>query len=91
MSERDDPYHDIPIPEAIQQAEDLKTQGFTVIFKFTCAHCGARLFFDKPFVIYKTATCDKCRKITDVKKVGYAVVKILVRESFYRFEVHKKK
>ena len=77
MSENLDPYHDLPIPEAIQQAEDLKAQGLIVIFKFTCQHCGQRLFFDEPFTIYAEASCDKCGKITKVKKVGYAVVGIL--------------
>jgi len=74
MSEKDDPYHDLPIPELLRRAQEAIKAGWNVYFKFTCEKCGSRQTFDKPNVFYKKGQCEECGHITEIEKGGFLVV-----------------
>lgn len=63
--------NDYPLEEIVKAAaEIIKTGDFMVLQKFSCEHCGQRLTISEPNKIYTEGTCDKCGKVTDIRKHG---------------------
>lgn len=70
--EPDNLYGDVPREQALRDAQEIIDAGGSVFFKFTCEHCGQRLFMEPTNTIYDQCTCDKCGKTTIIKRVGFA-------------------
>lgn len=68
-------YNDLPRAEAIQQAEELARQGWTVHFKFTCANCGERVVLQDPNTLYERGECCICGHDTELERVGFMLMK----------------
>ena len=67
---------DLPRDEIMRLANDAlaKAQGRAKIhFKFTCDHCGARVFFDEPNTLYESGECAVCGKTTKIEQAGFAL------------------
>ena len=47
--------------------------GWTIYFKFTCAHCGERCTFNDPNCLYEVGECAKCGKETEVDVGGFSL------------------
>jgi hypothetical protein len=62
---------DFPFDEVVSKANKIIEQGqFLVLQKFTCQHCGQRLTMDEPNMFFAEGGCDKCGKLTDIRKRG---------------------
>ncbi len=73
------PVADLSRQEAMARAQDDADHGWTVFFKFTCAHCGTRCVFQVPNVLPERGECHKCNKETELTMVGYMVVGLVER------------
>ena len=72
---------DYPFYDVAETAQKMIDDGFTIHQKFTCEHCGNRLTIDEPNRFYTTGKCDKCNKITDIKRNGCNYLAISSRRS----------
>ncbi len=69
-------YYDLPRAKAMEQAEELSRQGWTVFFKFTCAGCGERVILREPNTLYDRGECCICGHNTELEHVGFMLVGI---------------
>lgn len=57
--------------QVIAEAVKLHASKGRLCFqKFTCSKCGQRLTIQEPNVLYKTASCDQCKAITNIEEQG---------------------
>lgn len=69
--------HDLPRVIAMERAEQLAREGWTVHFKFTCAHCGQRCTLRDQNTLYERGECFKCGQETVLDNVGFVILKTL--------------
>jgi hypothetical protein len=61
---------DMPLAEAMAQADIAIAAGFQTFQKFTCAGCSTRLTIDVPNTFHRTGTCDRCTAVTNIEARG---------------------
>lgn len=72
-----EPYHDLPIKEAVERAKLWIEKKFLVFQKFTCENCGNRLTIEEPNKFFEFGTCDKCGHTTKIEKCGFSIMTII--------------
>ena len=60
-----------------ETASEFVAGGATVYQKFTCTECDNRLTIEEANTFYTAATCDRCGKVTDIRKNGCNYMLIL--------------
>lgn len=71
-----------PFDDVIKNADEVIAKGGAVYQQFVCEHCGNKLSMDAVNTFYTSGTCDKCGKITDIRKNGCNFMTIMSGESF---------
>jgi hypothetical protein len=66
---------DLPLDDLVKLADKTiedagGKENCTVYFKWTCAHCGARVMFSEPYTCYTEGQCPECEEITKVEVGG---------------------
>ena len=62
---------DFPFDDVVKKASEIIEAGrFLVMQKFSCEHCGQRLTMDVPNTFFAEGGCDKCGKLTDIRRRG---------------------
>lgn len=61
---------DYPFAETQRRAAILSSQGRDIHQKFTCIGCGRRIIRKIPGLFLESGTCDKCGRVTDLRRVG---------------------
>ena len=69
---------DLPREELVKAAEretgpDGQWPGATVVFKFTCEHCGERCLLQVENTLFEKGECCVCGKETEIKFGGFLV------------------
>lgn len=54
--------------------------GATVMFKFTCEHCGERCMFQQDNTLFEYGECHACGKSTKVEFGGFSIHYVLGKE-----------
>jgi predicted RNA-binding Zn-ribbon protein involved in translation (DUF1610 family) len=68
---------DHPLKDCFETASEFVAGGATVYQKFTCTECDNRLTIEEANTFYTAATCDRCGKVTDIRKNGCNYMLIL--------------
>jgi hypothetical protein len=59
-----------PFDEVVANAKRYMARGANVCQQWNCEHCGVQQTVDVPNTFYKSGTCKKCKKITDIYSNG---------------------
>jgi hypothetical protein len=63
-------YNNYPLQDVVAKANTLIARGCEVYQKFSCVYCGSRLTMSEPNVFHPTGTCDRCSRVTDIRRNG---------------------
>lgn len=69
-------HNDLPRDEALRRTNDLARMGWTVHFKYTCAHCGERCVLKDANILYERGECHVCGRETELDRVGFLLVRL---------------
>jgi uncharacterized protein CbrC (UPF0167 family) len=61
---------DFPFADVSRKASILSSQGHAVHQKYTCSGCGRRNIVKTPGLFLDSVKCDRCGKVTDLRKSG---------------------
>lgn len=61
---------DFPFGDVVKSALEKIEYGFTVYQRWTCDHCKTRQDMDAPNKFFSLGVCERCGKVTDVKRKG---------------------
>lgn len=59
-----------PFEQVLMKATQLALGGAWLFQKYDCEHCGQRLTMDDANVFYTHGACDRCGRLTDIRKAG---------------------
>lgn len=70
---------DLPREELVKAADKAigprgQWPGATVLFKFTCEHCGERCTLQDENQLYERGECFVCGKETEIKFGGFTIM-----------------
>jgi hypothetical protein len=69
---------DLPREELVRRAEEIISPkgtypGATVLFKFTCEHCGERCTLQDENTLWEEGECFACGKKTKIEFGGFTI------------------
>lgn len=59
-----------PWDTVLAAVEEHIKHGVDCFQQFNCEHCGQKLTMETPNAFHESGTCDKCGKLTNIKKNG---------------------
>src|SRR5262245_43358154 len=64
---------DLSRGELVRQCNARLHEGWSVLFEFTCAHCGQRCTLHNPNILWDSGFCSRCGQETEIDCGGYTL------------------